>query len=249
MIAVIGGSGVDSAPWLSDAEEERVETPWGPVVVIRGQGPAGRPGLFLHRHAPGHRRPPHRVNYRGNVWAVKHLGAESILATAAVGSLNPALVPGTCVLPDQFLDFTRGRPLTFYDDEVVHTDMTEPFSRDLIAAVVSAGKTVMGLTLVQGGCYVTTDGPRFETAAEIRAYRTLGADVVGMTLTPEVVLAREVGLPYATIALVTNWAAGLADDPLSQEEVYQLAAKQGPLLTRLITESLLRWSPPKGGSQ
>lgn len=247
MIAVIGGSGVDSAPWLRDTREETVETPWGPVVVTVGSGPGAEPGLFLQRHEPGHRRPPHRVNYRANIWAVKHRGARAVLATAAVGSLNPALVPGTVVLPDQFLDFTRGRPLTFYDDDVVHTDMTDPFSHTLVSTVVKAGRTVPELTLVEGGCYVTTDGPRFETAAEIRAYRLLGADLVGMTLTPEVVLAREIGLDYATIALVTNWAAGLSDDPLTQEEVFALAANTAPLLTRLIAESLRQATESKGG--
>ena len=237
-LAVVAGTGVYEAPWLRDAAVQTVKTPYGMVECMAGSlGPAKSRTWFLNRHGPGHRIPPHQVNYRANIWALREIGAERIIATAAVGSLNPSLAPGSIVLPDQFLDFTKSRPGTFFDADsqtVVHTDMTHPFCRQL-AARLAAAASEAGLEPVStGGTYVCTEGPRFETPAEIRAYRLLGGDVVGMTVVPEVVLARELGLCYQTLALVTNWAAGLTAEPMTQAEVLGLVKAKRGVLTEIL---------------
>ncbi|HEX6972273.1 MAG TPA: S-methyl-5'-thioadenosine phosphorylase [Limnochordia bacterium] len=239
MIAVIGGTGVGDALRLDAAVAERVETPYGPCAVIRGRLGA-RPVLFLPRHGTGHALPPHRINYRANLWGLCALGADQILATAAVGSLNPAMRPGECVVVDQFLDFTKSRPLTFYDERPVHTDMTDPYCSALRSALVAAAGAV-GAAVHREGCYACTEGPRYESRAEIRALQRLGADVVGMTGIPEVILARELGLCYACLAVVTNWAAGMASGPLSHEDVARVMAErmeQLPAILALAAEGL-----------
>jgi 5'-methylthioadenosine phosphorylase len=220
MVAVIGGTGIGDPGLLPEAEPVTVATPYGTTLVYLGRH-AGRRVALLPRHGPGHSVPPHRVNYRANIWALRQLGARACLATAACGSLTEAIPPGSLCLPDQFLDFTRGRPSTFYDGEdgrVRHVDMTEPYCPELRAALAAQAQE-MGLRLAGAGTYVCTEGPRFETPAEIRAYARLGGDLVGMTGVPEVVLAREIGLCYATVAIATNYAAGLAGRPLSHDEV------------------------------
>jgi 5'-methylthioadenosine phosphorylase len=173
--------------------------------------------------------PPHRINYRANVWALHSLGVRRIVGTGAVGSLRLDYAPGEMVLVDQLLDFTRGRPSTFFDGEgapggaepaVVHTDMTEPYCPELRRVLAEAAAAEGALAHGQG-CYVCTEGPRFETAAEIRMFRQLGADVVGMTNAPEVVLARELGMCYGLVAMVTNYGAGLTGRPLTHGEVVE----------------------------
>ncbi|AEJ39938.1 methylthioadenosine phosphorylase [Sulfobacillus acidophilus TPY] len=243
-VAVIGGTGVYDPAWMLDAHTESVATPYGEALVTRGRL-ASAPDLsiiFLNRHGTGHALPPHRVNYRANIWALKALGVDRVVATAAVGSLNQAMAPGHFVLVDQFLDFTKSRPSTFFEGGeagVVHTDMTEPYcgaSRHRLS--LSAAK--WGIPLVNGGVYVTTEGPRFESAAEIRAFKLLGGDVVGMTGVPEVVLAREAGMCYTAIALVTNYAAGLAGQPLTHQEVLDVMKQQSERLRQLLAEGLPR---------
>ncbi len=233
MVGVVGGSGIYDPSRLEGSAEETVQTPYGPVQVTTGFLEGGKVA-FLARHGRAHSIPPHRVNYRANVWALRELGVSRVLATAAVGSLNPAFRPGEFVLPDQFLDFTRSRPGTFFDNEVVHTDFTQPYCPALRAALEGAAGE-MGISLVNGGCYVGTEGPRFETPAEIAAYRKLGGDLVGMTGLPEVVLARELGLCYAAVAVVTNFAAGISPTSLSHQEVLDLMATQtGRVLDLLL---------------
>ncbi len=242
-IAVIGGTGVYEPPWLMDPAPQTVKTPYGTVEIVAGHcGPHQSATWFLNRHGSGHRIPPHQVNYRANLWALREVGAHRIIATAAVGSLSPSLPPGSLVLPDQFLDFTKSRPTTFFDSDsqtVVHTDMTHPFCRQL-ATGLAAAATAAGLEPVaQEGVYVCTEGPRFETLAEIRAFRLLGGDVVGMTAVPEVVLARELGLCYQTLALVTNFAAGLAETSLSHGEVLDLVKTKRATLTEIVGRALV----------
>ncbi len=212
--------------WLDDPQETTVQTPYGQARIMQGQlkADAQQSVVFLNRHGAGHSVPPHRVNYRANLWALKALGVHRVVATAAVGSLNVAMAPGSMVLVDQFLDFTKARPTTFFDGndgQVVHTDVTEPYCRASRDKLRVAGEET-GIPLIMGGVYVTTEGPRFETAAEIRAYRLLGGDVVGMTGVPEVVLARELGLCYTTIAMITNFGAGISTTPLTHEEVVEV---------------------------
>lgn len=234
-VAVVGGSGIDVSDLLTDPRRRRVTTRYGEARSVVGRL-AGRPVAFLPRHGPGHRVPPHRINYRANVAALVELGARRVVATAAVGSLDPDLAPGTLVLVDQFLDFTRGRASTFHDggqDGVVHVDVSDPYCPEIRQAAREVAGPA-GLPVRDGGTYVCTEGPRFETAAEIRAFRTLGGDVVGMTGVPEVVLARELGLCYATLAVVTNLAAGLRPGRLSHEEVLGAQADRAERLAALL---------------
>lgn len=168
---------------------------------------------------PGSRTiPPHRVNYRANIAALKQLGATAIFASTAVGSLRPEWRPGTLVCLDQFLDWTTNRAKTFFDDRAVHIDMTEPYCARLRSLLLLTAND-LNLSLEDGGTYACTDGPRFETPAEIRAYARLGADLVGMTGVPEAVLAREANISYAGVSVVTNLAAGISPQPLTQAEV------------------------------
>lgn len=206
---------------LAGAAEEAVPTPYGPCQAMTGRL-AGCDVVFVSRHGRGHTLPPHRINYRANVWGLREIGVQAVIATAAVGSLNPKMQPGDCVIVAQFLDFTKGRPLTFFDENVRHTDVTDPYCpalSELLAAGVERALAGTGAGVHRGGCYVCTEGPRYETRAEIRAFQRLGGDLVGMTGVPEVVLARELGLCYATLAIVTNWAAGVSERALHHAEV------------------------------
>lgn len=227
LLAIIGGTGLDARDTgsplrgaLRDVREETVTTRWGRAQVTRARLD-GCPILFLHRHAaPDAIRgvPPHRINYRANIAALKLLGATAILASTAVGSMRRDWPPGTLVLLDQFLDFTTARDKTFFDDRAVHVDLTEPYCprlRSLLALTASD----LNIALHDGGTYACTDGPRFETPAEIRAYARWGADVVGMTGVPEVVLAREANISYVGVSVVSNLAAGVSSQALTQAEV------------------------------
>lgn len=234
-VAIIGGTGLYDPSLLQGAEPATIGTPYGTVSLFSGAY-AGRRVAFLPRHGTGHSVPPHRVNYRANIWALRHLGVRHCLSTAACGSLADGIPPGSLALCDQFLDFTRGRPSTFFDGEdgrVYHADMTEPYCPELRAALAGAAGR-LGLALGGRATYVCTEGPRFETPAEIRAYARLGGDLVGMTGVPEVVLAREAGLCYATVAIATNWAAGLAGRPLSHAEVVEAMARATADVRRLL---------------
>jgi len=238
-IAVIGGTGLYRPGLIEGPEEVTLGTPYGTVQVFVGQR-GGRGVAFLPRHGTGHSLPPHRINYRGNIWALRQLGVRRVLATAACGSLHAEIPPGSLALCDQFLDFTRGRPGTFFDGadgRVRHADMTEPYCPQLRAALAAAAGRLT-LPLRQTATYVCTEGPRFETPAEIRAYARLGGELVGMTGVPEVVLAREAGLCYAAVAIATNFAAGLAGRALSHEEVVAAMAAATQDVQRLLLEAV-----------
>lgn len=233
-VAIIGGTGVYKLEEL-EGEGPRVDTPYGSVEVFSGRL-AGRPVYFLPRHGVGHTVPPHLVNYRANIWALRELGVTQVLATNAVGSLRTDWRPGQLVAVDQFLDFTRGRPATFCDGSdghVVHTDVTEPYCPRLRSLIMAAGQE-LGLGVEGAGCYVCAEGPRYETAAEIRFFRQAGGDVVGMTGVPEVVLAREAGICYAAVALVTNLGAGLTSACLRHEDVVARMQEGAGSLRRLL---------------
>ena len=240
-LAVIGGTGVYDPDWLANSVARDIDTPYGPTRVTEGRlAGVDEPVYFMNRHGAGHSVPPHRVNYRANLAALKALGVTRVVATAAVGSLNIAMGPGHIVLCDQFLDFTKARPTTFFDggeQGVVHTDMTEPYCPDIRATLEGVAAS-LGLPATNGGVYVATEGPRFESPAEIRAYRMLGGDLVGMTGVPEVVLARELGLCYATVALVTNYAAGISPHPLTHQEVLDVMGGHAVSLRRLLSAAL-----------
>lgn len=224
-IAIIGGTGVYDPKFLENPKEVIVPTPYGDTKIIKGIYWGEEVG-FLARHGAKHSVPPHKINYRANMWALKSLGVERIMATTAVGSLKMNLAPGDLVLLDQFIDFTKGRDYTFYDGrdgKVIHIDFSEPYCPELRNILMEEAKN-LGIKLHPYGTYICTDGPRFETPAEIRMFTNFG-DLVGMTNVPEVVLARELELCYVTVSLVTNYAAGISKTPLSHQEVLSAMAE------------------------
>lgn len=240
-LGVIGGSGLYRTKILKRPEEVTCLTPFGQASLSVGEC-GGRRVAFLARHGLDHSIPPHLVNYRANIWALKELNVNRVLATAAVGSLREDFRPGDFVVLDQFIDFTRKRPYTFFEEGAVrHVDMTQPYCMAL-SSLLAQVATELGLSCHTGGTYICTEGPRFETPAEIRAFSSWGADVVGMTNVPEVVLSREVGQCYAAVAVVTNMAAGISRDQLSHDEVVEVMARSQGNLERLIEKTVSRLS-------
>jgi 5'-methylthioinosine phosphorylase len=214
MLAIIGGSGLTRLSTLAVAHREVVRTPYGEPssALVFGQI-AARDVVFLARHGHGHTIPPHRVNYRANLWALKQRGVDTILAVASVGAIADRCAPGELVLPDQLIDYTSGRHSTFFDGEdrnVVHVDFTQPYSSGLRRRCLAAARAA-GVALHDGGVYGAVSGPRLETAAEIDRMERDGATIVGMTGMPEAALARELGIEYAVIAVIVNHAAGRGD--------------------------------------
>jgi 5'-methylthioinosine phosphorylase len=213
MLAIIGGSGLTSLSSLSVAHREVVRTPYGDVssALLFGEI-AGHDAVFLARHGHGHTIPPHRVNYRANLWALRQRGATSVLAVASVGGINGCR-PGDLVLPHQLIDYTSDRPSTYFDggdQRVRHVDFTHPYTAEMREKCLAAAKAA-GIPLLDGGVYGAVNGPRLETAAEIARMARDGATMVGMTGMPEAALARELALPYAAICVVVNHAAGLGE--------------------------------------
>ncbi|MFT3758334.1 S-methyl-5'-thioinosine phosphorylase [Thauera sp.] len=214
MLAIIGGSGLTQLSNLAIVRREVVRTPYGePSGALTYGSLCSEPVVFLARHGYGHTIPPHRVNYRANIWALKQAKARGIISVASVGGIRAGFGPGTLVVPDQIIDYTWGRDSTFFEGgemPVKHVDFTHPYDaelrRRLLAATAAAGESA-----VDGGVYAATQGPRLETAAEIDRLERDGADVVGMTGMPEAVLARELELPYAALNVVVNYAAGRSD--------------------------------------
>lgn len=215
MLAIIGGSGLTQLSNLDITRREVVRTPYGePSGALTFGSLAGKPVVFLARHGYGHTIPPHMVNYRANIWALKHAaGAERIVSVASVGAIRNDLPPGTLVIPHQIMDYTWGRASTFHeriDEPVVHIDFTEPYDGALRSALIDAFHAVSE-TMVNGSVYATTQGPRLETAAEVNRLERDGADIIGMTGMPEAALAREASIAYAAICVSANWAAGRGD--------------------------------------
>ena len=238
-IAVIGGTGVYDPKMLARIETLEVDTPYGTVTCQTGEY-AGKTVAFIPRHGSGHSIPPHLINYRANIWALKKIGVRKILATTAVGSLNPQYKPGEFVFPDQFLDFSKSRVPTFFDGGergVVHVDVTTPYCQDLIRQLAKDA-TKLNFSAYSGGCSVCTEGPRFETAAEVKAYRQLGGDVVGMTGVPEAVLAREAEMCYTTVSMVTNFAAGISKELLTHREVYETMQQNSENIRKLLAAAI-----------
>ncbi|PKM89294.1 MAG: S-methyl-5'-thioadenosine phosphorylase [Firmicutes bacterium HGW-Firmicutes-12] len=246
-LAVIGGTGVYKAEMLEKPKELEIKTEYGKTNLLTGNY-KGRSVAFLARHGSGHSVPPHLVNYRANLQALKNIGVKKVIATAAVGSLNNDMKPGDFVVVDQFLDFTKGRVSTFFDGGakgLLHVDMTDPYCREVREEIYNTA-VKLGLNVHKGGCYVTAEGPRFETPAEIKMYKMLGGDLVGMTSVPEVVLAREAGLCYATVAMVTNFAAGISPTVLSHSEVVEAMKTSSQDVSRLIMSILETISLERG---
>lgn len=228
LTAIIGGSGLCDYPGLEIDEVREVETPFGmPSAALRIGRLNQSQVVFLPRHGEKHAIAPHRINYRANIHALQQIGVSHILAVAAVGGISEAYGPGTLAVPDQIIDYTHGREQSFFSDDFSadkHIDFTWPYNHKLRELLLEVSR-FLSLTLVDGGTYGAVQGPRLETAAEISRMARDGCDLVGMTGMPEAYLAREAGIDYATLAVVANWAAGIADTELSMEDISRTLAE------------------------
>ena len=238
-LAVIGGTGVYRLAALEDVESRHFDTPWGAPSGPLRIGRLGQARVaFLARHGEGHALPPHRVNYRANLHALRQAGASRVLALNTVGGITDAYGPRVLACPDQLIDYTWGRESTFWDGEgeALHVDFGHPYSPMFRHKLLAAAR-VTGAQVVDGGCYGATQGPRLETNAEIARMRRDGCDLVGMTGMPEAALARELGLEYACLAIVANWAAGCGDAAeITLAEVLENVAAASAGLPELVAE-------------
>ncbi|HDI01262.1 MAG TPA: S-methyl-5'-thioadenosine phosphorylase [Candidatus Bathyarchaeota archaeon] len=234
-IAIIGGTGLEEL--LEAPERVRVGTPYGLPPEIAIGYVAGKQVAMLPRHGWEHEAPPHKLNYRANIWALKALGVERVIATNATGAINPSFKPGELAVPHDIMDFTKGRPTTFYDGpEVIHIDVTEPFCPELRAVLIRAARS-RGAVVHEKAVVACTEGPRFETPAEIRAMRMLGCDLVGMTIVPEAFLARELEMCYASLCFISNMAAGM-QDRLTADEVIEVASRLQDIIKGVLIEAV-----------
>jgi len=235
-MAIIGGSGVRS---ILKGDQKLLGTPYGPTPSITIGEIEGRPAIFLPRHGEAHSNPPHRVNYRANMWGLKSLGVERIIATNAVGAIDQQLTPGEIVLPFDIVDMTKSRAGTFYEGSpVTHVDVSQPYcptEREVIAkSAVAAGRSSPKDVVM-----ACTEGPRYETPAEIKMLRTMGCHIVGMTGAPEVFLAREQEMCYASISFVSNMAAGM-QRTLSAREVEEKGRETSQVLNKILAGAVNR---------
>tara|TARA_B100000315_G_C14477031_1_gene541123 strand:- start:324 stop:1115 length:792 start_codon:yes stop_codon:yes gene_type:complete len=239
-IGIIGGTGVYDPEILEDPREIKVHTPYGETSDFITIGYInGRKTAFIPRHGKGHRIAPHLINARANIWSLKHLGVTTILAPSAVGSLKENISPGHIVLPDQFIDRTKSRTSTFYEGtQVCHISTADPFCDQLLEIIHTAGSN-LGLRIQKGGTYVCVEGPRFSTRAESKMFKSWGADIIGMTLIPECVLAREAEMCYASIATVTDYDVW-ADKPVSCQEVIETSKKNVKNIKFILREVIPR---------
>jgi len=237
-IAVIGGTGVYDPEILGERREVKIYTPYGaPSDVITLGTYKGRSVAFVPRHGRGHQIPPFRINNRGNIWALKQLGVRQIVASSAVGSLRDDYKPGDFVITDQFIDRTKNRPDTFYEGgKICHISLADPICPQLHDYFVDQAEK-MGFTVHPKGTYVCIEGPRFSTRAESRLFRQWGCDIIGMTLYPEVVLAREMEMCYVSIGMVTDYDVW-AEKPVSSDEVVETMRENSAKFKKLITRAL-----------
>ena len=224
LCALIGGSGIDQLTELTIHETKVINTPYGsPSDKIAIGELYGQSYLFLPRHGASHKIPPHTINYRANIWALKSLGVTHIIAFAAVGGITNDMTTGEIVIPDQLIDYTWGREHSYYDinaEDVQHIEFGSPYCTELRSNLISAANLV-GQSVLTKSTYGVTQGPRLETAAEIDRMENDGANIVGMTGMPEAALAKELGIKYACIAIVVNPAAGRSKEPISMERILE----------------------------
>jgi 5'-methylthioadenosine phosphorylase len=255
MLGIIGGSGLYQIDGIKILDEIAIKTPFGEpsdkYIITEYKG---KKVVFLPRHGKGHKYPPHLINFRANLWGFRKLGVDKILSISAVGGINPNLKPGDFVISDQFIDFTKSRVQTFYEgiysknddteikDEVseflnskrvVHIDVTDPFCPEMRVVLIKVCDK-NNFPFHQKGVYVATEGPRLETSAEIKFLRLIGADIVGMTLVPEIVLARELKMHFASISVVTNLAAGISQNRLTSDEVVEMMKEKNEQIKTII---------------
>ncbi|UCB60429.1 MAG: S-methyl-5'-thioadenosine phosphorylase [Candidatus Bathyarchaeota archaeon] len=234
-VAIVGGSGLED--FLKATEQIRVGTPFGLPSPITIGMVRKKPVAFLPRHGLRHNVPPHRVNYRANLYGLHLLGVERIFATNAVGAIAQNLKPGTLVVPHDFVDFTKSRQGTFYDDApVTHVDMSQPYCPEMRSALIKAAKTV-GESVCDEAVLACTEGPRYETPAEVKLLRHFGCNIVGMTGLPEVVLARELEICYASLSYVSNLAVGLQDHQ-TVDDIARTAEKCKPIVEQVLKEAI-----------
>ncbi len=236
-IAIIGGSGLEDL--LQGSKIVRLETPYGTPPPI-SVGVIGREEVaFLPRHGSKHDLPPHKINYRANLHSLKQVGVERIIATNAVGAINAAYNPGELVIPSDILDMTKSRSGTYFDAApVTHIDVTEPYCPELSRILIDCSKGIEVATYDKA-ILAATEGPRYETPAEIRMLEKLGGDIVGMTGAPEVFLARELEICYSTLCFISNKAAGL-QERLSHIEVINVAKRMLPSMEQVIRAAIER---------
>ena len=222
LIAIIGGSGLTNLKNLEITRREVMRTPYGePSTPLVYGHLGGQDAVFLARHGHGHTIPPHEVNYRANIWALKEAGATHVIAINAVGGINAALPPGSLIFPDQIIDYTYGRSHTYFGNEqksVTHIDFTFPYCDEIRQVLIRAARTAK-IPAAEHGTYAATQGPRFESVAEVKRLEKDGADIVGMTGMPETSLARELGLCYASISVIANPAAGKSEGVIRLKEI------------------------------
>jgi 5'-methylthioadenosine phosphorylase len=238
-VGIIGGSGLDDPDLMKDVEEMVVETPYGkpssPLVTGRINGVDA---VVLARHGPDHSIFPTGVNSKANIYARKEAGCTHILATTAVGSLREAIRPGDLVFVDQFIDQTKHRALTFHDEKVIHTPMAEPFCKQLSALLADSAEELKQ-RYHKGGTVVTIEGPRFSTKAESLMFRLIGGDVINMSTVPEVILARELGICYQSIAMSTDYDCWkVEEEPVTWEMIVRIMTENADKVRRLLVDTI-----------
>lgn len=233
MIGIIGGTGTNSLKEnYAIIREENITTKYGNAPTISILEIENKEVAYIPRHSTGHSVPPHKINYRANIEALNIIGVKQIFATNSVGSLDTNIQPGSLLIPDNFIDFTHNRVSTFFDEKVVHIDCTEPYCKNLREVLIQSGD------VHPYGIYIATEGPRFETGAEIQFYKSIGGKVVGMTGVPEVVLAKEKEMCYSSICAVTNYAASISPNKLTITEVVDAMKNCEEQLIQIIRKSI-----------
>ena len=240
-VAIIGGTGLAALDDLTIVRQKTVSTPYGePSGPLLYGELAGRAVAFLARHGQRHTLPPHKINYRANLWALHRIGVKQVIAVAAVGGIRQDMVPGTLAFPDQLVDYTWGRSCTFFEADlshVTHIDFTEPYSPELRRRLIRDARA-LELDAREACTYAAMQGPRLETAAEVRKLERDGCDIVGMTGMPEAALARELGLRYAACAVVANWAAGKGAGEITMAEIERNLVAGMARVKRLLARSI-----------
>jgi len=245
-LALVGGTGLTEL--RDDAETIAIDTPYGaPSAPVRVVENADVRLIFLPRHGNPHRFPPHLVNYRANMWALREAGANHVLAVSAVGGITRDYAPGTLAAPDQLIDYSWGREHTYCDSEnvpLVHVDFTRPYEGPLRRALLRSA-TSQSIEIADGGCIGVFQGPRLESTGEIEMARRAGCDMAGMTSLPEAGLARELELDYAGIAVVSNWGAGVSDELISEEDIAE-TLKEPMTRVRALLRALIKTLAAQG---
>lgn len=245
-VAIIGGTSLTSLDTLNSTHREALSTPYGePSSPLIHGDLGGRTVVFLARHGQHHTLPPHKINYRANLWALHRIGVRRVIAVAAVGGIRDDMAPGVLAFPDQLVDYTWGRHCTFFEDNlthVTHIDFTEPYCPELRARLIEAARA-LGLDTRESCTYAAMQGPRLETAAEIRKLERDGCDIVGMTGMPEAALARELGLRYAACAVVANRAAGKTPGEITMAEIERNLVEGMDKVKRLLARVIPMLEP------